>query len=360
MDAPKVAIIYLSYNSRDYIDPVADSIAALNYPDDALEFIIVDNNSTDGSQKYIRENIVTRAGDDLPEVMFFPKDDNPGFAGGNNLAIEHALLEGFDYVYLLNMDAKLHPDAIKEVVDMAESSEDIGSVQSFMKLWKDPDTVNSTGGMTHFLGFGYVRDNGSPVSEVTVEDGAEVSYASGAAVLFKADVLREVGDLEEFYFMYHDDLELGLRIRLAGYKNVFAKKSVAYHDYEFGRSIKKLFWMEKNRWLVLLSHLRWPTLFLLAPFLVGLEIALIPLSIIGGWWKQKLFVYIDFFKPETWKHIFKKRKRSKIIREVTDRELTSIFTGRITHQQTDSALVKYVANPLLTVCWRVLHTLIVW
>ena len=149
---PKVAIIYLSYNSKPYIDEVFSSLKQLNYPKERLEIIAVDNDSSDGSADIFRE---------MGGITFFGSKDNLGFAAGNNLGINHALLENVDYVYLLNADAKLHSEAILEAVRLAESDEKIGSVQSLMMLWKQPEILNSTGGMVHFLGFGFVKGNGS-------------------------------------------------------------------------------------------------------------------------------------------------------------------------------------------------------
>jgi GT2 family glycosyltransferase len=348
---PRVAIVYLSYNSRSYIEEVFDSIKKLHYPKEKLEVIVVDNNSPDGSAELFR---------DMSGITFFPSAENLGFAEGNNLGVNHALLNDVDYVYLLNNDAMLHQDAIMEAVKMAESDEQIGSVQSRMMLWKHKEIVNSTGGMVHFLGFGFVRDNGRPWSEVDVQDGEEITYASGAAVLYRASVLRKVGLLDPFLFLYHEDLELGWRIRLAGLKNVLSTTSIAYHDYEFKRSIQKFYWMERNRFLVHFSHLRWRTLILLFPFMVLLELGLIVLSIKGGWLKEKVLVYIALLRPKAWIYIAKKRRESRIIRSVPDQEIIHLFTGRIAHQEISSVLVEKIGNPVLAGVWWCLKRLIRW
>ncbi len=369
---PSVAIVYLAYNSRPFLDGVFASIEALHYPKDRLHLIVVDNASTDGTPEWIREQIVPKSGGALPNVTFFPNAENLGFAGGNNLGMERALLEGADYIYLLNADAKLDPDAIAEAIVLAESDATIGSAQSLIRLWQDPETLNATGGMVHFLGFGFVRDNGRrlPISSVSppfqggvkgwFSNGEDIAYASGAAVLYRSSVLREVGLLEDFYFMYHDDLELGWRIRLAGYRNVLAAKSVAFHHYEFRRSIKKLYWMERARLVVFFSHLKIPTLLLLAPFLLALELALLAFSAKGGWLRDKLLVYANLCSPKTWAHIAKKRRESFLLRKVNDRDIIKFWTGMISHQETRNPVVEYVGNPLLSVVWFILRHGIRW
>lgn len=350
---PKVAIVYLSYNSRPYLEQVFLSLERLDYPKDKLEVIAVDNASPDGSAEELRKRV---------GITLLALPENLGFAGGNNVGIEHALLAGADYVYLLNNDARLHPDAIREAVETAERDPKIGAVQSLIRLWQDEEVLNVTGGMVHFLGFGYARDNGkrADAEDVAALDGSEIAYASGAAVLYRASVLREAGLLEPFYFMYHDDLELGWRIRLAGYRNVLAARSIAFHHYEFRRSIKKLYWMERARLIVFLSHLQVATLILLSPFLLALEIALLVFAARGGWLKDKLSVYLDLLSLDTWKHIAAKRRESAAIRKVGEREIVRLWTGKIEHQETSSPVVERFANPLLSAVWFCLKRVIVW
>lgn len=361
--SPTVAIVYLAYNTRQFLDEVFASIEALRYPKDRLHLIVVDNASTDGSVEWIRNRISEQ--NNLPQVTFFPNETNEGFAGGNNIGMERALLEGADYVYLLNGDAKLDPDAITEAVAVAESDDQIGSVQSLVRLWQDPDVLNVTGGMVHFLGFGFARDNGkhSPLTSLLTPShplSSPLAYSSGAAVLYRSSVLRLVGLLEPFYFMYHDDLELGWRIRLAGFKNILAPRSIAFHHYEFKRSIKKLYWMERARLIVFLSHLKIATLVVLAPFLFVLELGLLVMAAKGGWLKDKLCVYLDLLSPKTWSHILKKRQQSFLIRKVSDREIVRLWTGKIEHQETKSPLVDLVVNPTLSTIWFFVKRVIVW
>lgn len=360
MNEPRVAIVYLSYNTRPYIDEVISSLEALRYPHDRVEFIVVDNNSPDGSAEVIRERVLPKSGITIPHVTFFPNPTNEGFAAGNNIGINHALLEDVDYVYLLNNDAKFHPDALMEAVKLAESDQTIGSVQSFMLLWQKPDVVNSTGGMVHFLGFGFVRDNGRRACDVTIPDGAEINYASGAAVLYRASVLKKVGLLDPFLFLYHEDLELGWRIRLAGLKNVFSKLSIVYHHYEFKRSVAKFFWMERNRILVHASHLKAATLALIIPLMALMEFVLIAFAFKGGWIKEKGKVYLALLRPSTWSYVWKKRRESALFRVVSDREIARLWTAKIEHQETSNPLVEKIGNPLLVVVWRFLRLVIRW
>lgn len=353
----RTAIMYLSWNSVAYFPDVLKSWEALE-DKESVEIYLVDNASTDGSQDWIREHIVPKSGISIPKLHFIANETNDGFAEGNNIAIRQALDTGFDYMYLQNNDLRLAPSTIKEAVSLAESNAAIGSVQSLMLLWQDEETVNSTGGMVHFLGFGFVRDNGKKRSAIDVKDGEEIAYGSGAATLYRASVLREVGLLDPYYFMYHEDLELGWRIRLAGYKNCLSAKSIAFHKYEFSRSVKKLYWMETNRWLVHLGHLSAFSLVLILPFMLLMEFALFFFALKGGWMAQKLKAWSQALRPSTWQHIAKKRRESAVIRKVRDAEIVKHWTAKIEHQETSSPLVEKIGNPALEAIWSVLKKLI--
>lgn len=357
---PRVAIIYLSYNSRPYLDDVVLSLEKLNYPKDKLDLIIVDNASPDNSAELIRESVLPESGVSLPKVTFFPSGENLGFAEGNNLGIEHALADEVDYVFLLNNDAKLHSDAIMESVQLAESDSKIASVQPLIILWQDENIINSTSGMIHFLGFGFVRDNGRQLTEVAIKNGEEIAYSSGAAVLYRAKALREVGLLDPYLFLYHEDLQLGWRLRLAGYKNVLCSSAVVYHLYEFKRSVSKFFWMERNRILVHFACLKLPTIILLLPFLLLLEIALFIFGLKGGWVKEKLLVWWELLQPKTWKYIIQTRKEFQAHRKISDREILKLFTAKIEHQETSNFVVNYIGNPILSALWWLMRKIIFW
>lgn len=328
-----------------------------------MELVIVDNPGEDNSAEYIKNKVLPRSEQDLPRITFFLNETNTGFAIGNNIGINHALLAGYDYVYLLNNDAKLDSRAIEKAVELAESNPKIGSVQSLIKLWQDPETLNSSGNMIHFLGFGFSRDNGVEFGGSKAQDGEEIAYASGAAVMYRASVLKKIGALDEFLWLYHEDLELGWRIMLAGYTNVLSLYSVAYHKYEFSRSIKKWFWMERNRWIVMLTHYKLATLILLLPVLLFVELGLWLISIPSGWFKHKMLTYYDLLKPATIKNILAKRRISQESRVVSDREIVKHFTGRIGYQNLESVSetpLSWFANLFLDFLWQVIRKLFWW
>lgn len=346
----KVAVIVVTYNATRFLEDCFGSLSSMSKDGLEAEIIVIDNDSKDGTAEKVAE---------WPFVTVVKSKDNLGFAAGNNLIARHALDAGADYVYLLNHDTEVTPSFLVEAVEAAEADDRIGSVQSLILLSPDKDRINSTGNAIHFLGFGYCNDYRRTVATWKPSGNLEIAYASGAGVLYRAAALREVGMFDEELFMYHEDLDLGWRLRLAGYRNVLAPSSVIYHKYEFSRSITKYFWMERNRYVVFFKNLRAWTLVLLAPFLLVSELALFVISLRRGWWREKVKVYRYFLSARAWKRIFRERELTAKHRKVGDREIVRLFTATIGYQEVASPFVTYVANPLMALTWAVLRFLVV-
>ena len=180
------------------------------------------------------------------------------------------------------------------------------------------------------------------------------------AVLLPADVLQRVGALDERLFMYHEDLELGWRLWLAGERVLLAPASVVYHRYEFTRSVKNYYYMERNRYLVLLSHYRLGTLLLLLPALAAVGLAMIAISIGRGYWREEIGAHLYFLRPSAWASILRRRRVVQRLRRVPDRAVVRLFTSVVDFQELpDSALVK-VGNAVLSWYWGVVRMLIWW
>lgn len=357
---PQVAIIYLCHGNQKYLPEVVQGIKAQTYPQDRLTVYMVPNGSPDGIAGDIRMNVLPRSEVDLPRVILIDDGENRGFAGGNNIAIKQALDEGHDYVFLHNGDLKLEPRAIEELVAAAEADKQVGSVQSLVLYWHEPDQVNVSGGIFHVAGYGFARDNLVKLENFDRADRSEVMYCSGAAVLYRASALKQVGLLEEGFFMYHEDLELGLRLRLAGFKNILSTKSRVLHDYSFSRNPKKFAWMELYRWLVVLAYYKVPTLFLLAPLLLAVEAGTWLMALQGGWLKAKLWQYGELMKPRTWRLLVDMRRRANRLRSIQDHELLKLVSGRIDDQEASSWVVEKVANPVISIWLRLIKAIVVW
>ncbi|PIS05549.1 MAG: hypothetical protein COT81_00860 [Candidatus Buchananbacteria bacterium CG10_big_fil_rev_8_21_14_0_10_42_9] len=344
----KVGIVILSYNSRQDLPDCLSSV------DKAAkgkhQVIVVDNASSDNSAKYVKDN--------WPQVILIENTQNIGYAGGNNTGIKRALKDKCDYIYILNPDAVVDKDFLDEILSVADTDKTIAITQSKILHFKDKNIINSIGNAIHYLGFGYTMGNGQ--KDNGRSENREVPYGSGAAMLLRADAIRQIGIFDETFFMYHEDLALGWLARLAGYKIMLAPKSVVYHKYEFSKSIKKFYYMERNRFIVLLEYYKLPTLLIILPALIMMEFGLLIFSLKSGFWREKLKAYGDLLRPNQWQIIMRRRKQIQSMRVINDRDMSKNITGVISGQEIESAITKYLVNPVFAMYWFIVKQFIFW
>ena len=365
---PKVAIIHLLYNGRQYLADCFRTLEGMDYPRENVEIFVVDNASSDDGVAFLKTEIMPKSGVALPKITIIENKENLGFAEGNNVGMRVALERGFDFIYLLNQDTEVDPEFLSQAVGEAERRSKAGSVQSFIMLGTERVRLNSLGNAIHYLGFGYARGYQMLLSEGEAEaerlragnPAIQIAYSSGAGVLYRISALRETGLFDSELFLYHEDLDLGWRLRMLGYENILAPRSVIYHKYEFSRSIKKYYWMERNRFIVLFKLYKLPTLILLAPALILMELGLLAFSAHSGWWKEKWHGYAYFHKRKNLKKLWIARREAQRIRKKPDCEMISLFTSIIDFQEFKNPVLKYFANPLFTLYWFVVRPFIFW
>jgi GT2 family glycosyltransferase len=152
--------------------------------------------------------------------------------------------------------------------------------------------VNSRGGAVHFTGIAWAGGAGERLEDGGAA-GIEPGFVSGACLAVPADVFEDIGGLAEPFFLYHEDVDLSLRLRLAGGRLGVEPRARADHDYEFVKGAEKWRLLERNRWATLIRTYPASLLGLLAPALLATELALVPISLAGGWAGQKLRSWVD-------------------------------------------------------------------
>ncbi|MFA6160938.1 MAG: glycosyltransferase family 2 protein [Patescibacteria group bacterium] len=336
-------VIVVSYDHALFFDNLLDSLSKVDYPRELWRLHIVINKDDDGTFEAV-QRLRAKYSSELPELIVHEPHANLGFSGGNNLAIVWAMQRGAEFVYLLNPDTAVNPDFLTQVVAVAQSEKGVGSVQSLLLRGDNPQQINSRGNALHFLGFGYCIGDHESIEKAPTEV-TDISYSSGAGVLLPVKVLEKVGLLDETLFSYHEDLDLGWRIMLAGYRNVLAPKSIVKHFYEFSRSISKWHWMERNRIAVVLKNYSFWTLLLMMPALVATDVAIWTFAVKGGWLKEKWKASIWFLKPSTWRYILNGRNQIRRTRRVPDWLIISRMTWKIEYQELKSGWAEKIANP---------------
>jgi len=360
----KISIIVVVYNGVEYLHNLVDSLSKSIWPHDDYEIIFVDNASGDNSLSIL---------DGLEKNFSFElikNENNLGFAGGNNIGIQKALSNQTDYVVLLNQDTVVEPDWLEELFKTMKVNSNIGAVQSLLLYWDSKDTVNSWGNLIHFLGFGYAGGNLEKVaSNRNKIVDREITYASGAAVMLKSEVLKSVELLDSVLESYHEDLDLGLKLRIAGYKTYLSAKSVVYHKYNFLSSLSdgnksegglsgqyKYYLMERNRILIILTYYSLRTILLMFPAWVVMEIGVLLFASIRGFWREKFKGYMWVIK--SWGYVMIKRDEVQASKNISDKEMMRDFVSVINFQEINTPLLKYFGNPLIRFYWWVFKKLI--
>ena len=345
----RIAIVIVTHEAERFVDDCFGSLRAADPSGLDLEVIAVDNGSRDGTVARIRGR--------FPEVRVIENGRNLGFAAGNNVGIRLALDRGADFVYLLNPDTEVAPGFLREVLAVARDHPEAGAVQSLLLLASERGLVNTAGNAVHFLGLGYCTHFRQPA--VTVADApAEIAFASGACVLLRSRALRAAGLFDEELFLYQEDLDLGWRLRLAGFGSLLAPRSVVFHKYEFSRNPEKYFFLERNRALVLMKNLRLRNLLLLAPALFAGEVGLALIALRGGWIRQKVRAWGHFLRPAAWRHVRAGREAQRSIRRVEDAAIVQHWTGEVVFEGLTGPWITRVVNPVLRAAWRALRPLV--
>jgi GT2 family glycosyltransferase len=221
-----ISIVILNFNGKKFLDECLSLVLRSNYPN--FEVIFVDNASTDGSVEFIQSNFREHS-----NLRIIRNNRNLGFAEGNNVGAKVAKGK---YVVFLNVDTKVDPNWLKELVTVMESDKSIGATQSKILLF-DGRTIDSAGDFINFYGFGCLRGHGE-IDRGQFNRMDEIFSARGAAMAVRKKVLEEVGYFDPAFFMTCEDLDLSWRIRLCGYKIMFVPTSTVYH---FGSGVRKNF-----------------------------------------------------------------------------------------------------------------------
>ncbi|MCP2500547.1 MAG: glycosyltransferase family 2 protein [Deltaproteobacteria bacterium] len=252
---PFISVIVLNWNGRHLLAECLQSV--LLQQDGSIEIIVVDNGSTDGSVDFIR-----KVYGDLLRMLEL--DSNMGWAGGNNRGIEMAIGE---YLLLLNNDACLEAGFIESLRKGIKRHSGAGMFTPKILDYYDRTLLDNAGHVIYgdgtARGRGRLRKDGE---EFGREE--EVLCPSGAAGVYHRDVFVEVGPIDERYFAYGEDTELGLRARRAGFTCYYLPDAVVYHKYSASGGAytpRKVYWVERNRIWTVVKTFPW-YLALLSPF----------------------------------------------------------------------------------------------
>jgi GT2 family glycosyltransferase len=233
------SVVIPNWNGRKFLERCLGALRRQTADD--LEVLLVDNASSDDSVELVER--------DFPEVEVVRLHENVGFASAMNAGIRRA--SGTNVAFL-NNDTEPDERWLEELLACLDRHPRAAAATSKVLMLDQPGTLDDTGDFVWPSLLPYARGHGEPDTG-QYDDEEQIFSPSGAAALWRADALAEIGLFDETFFAYYEDVDLGFRARLAGYECWYAPRAVVLHhrggtsgDNEF-----TLYHHARNRWLLL-------------------------------------------------------------------------------------------------------------
>ena len=211
----KTTIVIPNYNGMKYIRNCLDSLAAVK-AESEFHTIVVDNGSKDESPEVVRR--------EYPWVELIALPENTGFSHAVNVGIEASRTV---YVLLLNNDTVAKPGFVKYLEEAMEESEDIFSVNPMMLTMQDENVVDNAG--IRYCVLGWALDRGKGKTAGSFNKKAEIFAACGGASLYRREIFGKIGLFDESHFMYLEDVDIGFRAKVFGYRNMYEPRAKVIH-----------------------------------------------------------------------------------------------------------------------------------
>ncbi len=244
---PSISVVIVAWNSREQLARTIPPLLAELGDDD--ELVVVDNASADDSAALVAEL--------APSATVIGMQENVGFAAGANAG---AAAASGELLVLLNPDAVPRPGFGAAIRGPLSDGRGWAAWMALVTAERGA-VVNSLGGVLHFTGIAWAGGAGEPVPPDLA--AGEVPFLSGACLAIPRAGWRQLGGFSDRYFLYHEDVDVSLRLRLQGGRIGIEPAAVVDHDYEFGGAAAKYRHLERNRWATVLRDYPAPLLALL-------------------------------------------------------------------------------------------------
>ena len=309
----RVSVIIPNWNGKQLLGPCLESLYRQDFGE--FETILVDNGSDDGSVAFVQRN--------FPQVITICFEENRGFSVAVNAGI---VASDSPYICLLNNDTEVDPLWLKEIVAALDANPDAGSAASKILFFSDPMTVNSAGDEFSIFGVPYqrrlMRGDGDLFNE-----SRYVFSACGAAALYRRKLFEKVGLFDETFFAYQEDVDLGFRAQLAGYRCLFVPTAIVYHKYHATSSRVSSLWYylrERNKHFVLIKNLSAKLVLLCLPFILLQEMFSLFEAVRRGHFAAYCKASRDIWSYLP--HMLRERRRIRKIQTVDDRYIRRIMS----------------------------------
>lgn len=212
----KVSVIIVNWNGERLLEQCLSALLTQTFA--PHEIILVDNASSDGSLVIARH---------FPSIRLLAQNVNLGFAGGNNLAVEATSNES-EWIVFLNPDAFVEPNWLEALMEATHDYPSFDVFGSKLVNATDPSVLDGAGDTYHISGRVWRKGKGKPTSSLS-DEACEVFSTCAAATMYRRNVFFEMGGFDEDFFCFIEDVDLGFRVRLAGYRCLYVPSSIAHH-----------------------------------------------------------------------------------------------------------------------------------
>ena len=210
----EIVVIIPNYKGKNVIRECLDSLREQDFKD--FDIIVTDNKSDDGSADIVEK--------DYPEVKLIRLEDNFGFSRAVNEGLKAS---DHPYVILLNNDTKADKSFVRNLYDAVRADESIFSVSAKMLQMDRPDRIDGAGDYYSAFGWAYARGKGK--SKDRYNKPCDVFSACAGAAVYRRKVLDQIGWFDEFHFAYLEDIDVGYRGRIMGYRNCYEPSAIVWH-----------------------------------------------------------------------------------------------------------------------------------
>lgn len=275
MSEVRSTVVIPNYNGMEYVEKCLASLQK-----EPAGVILVDNGSTDGSRELVREK--------FPEVRMIALDQNYGFCTAVNRGMEACETT---YVILLNNDTVAEPGFVRALEKAMDGDRRAFSGGARMVNLRHPEWIDDAGDYYCALGWAFAAGRDKP--RENYDSPREIFSACGGACIFRKRVLNQIGMLDENHFAYLEDVDLGYRARIYGYRNLYVPEAVVRHagSASSGSRYNAFKAKQTARNSVYLAYKNMPPAqlllnlpFLLIGFLVK-QLFFLRKGLGGSWWK---------------------------------------------------------------------------
>lgn len=339
--APSLSVVIVTWNSAGDIEAALRPLQTELREGD--ELIVVDNDSRDGCADRVAEL--------APEAHLIRNSENVGFVIGVN---QGARAASGDLLVLLNPDAQVQP-GWRDGIELPYIEERGWGAWQALITSDGGSRINSDGNVMHYTGICWAGHAGRPIREAASQP-TEIGYASGACLAISRQLWHELGGFPERLFMYGDDADISLLVRLRGLKVGVEPSARVEHDYEFDKGPAKWCYLERSRHAFILRCYPGALLVLLLPTLIATELAIGLAALRAGWLVEKIRALWDV---ACWlPGLLRERRRIQAERAISTRAFAAHLAAELDSDFLGPISTSRPVNTLLKANWRLISGLL--